>query len=191
MKKYNVNNKKRNQALKQLVKVNISSAKGFVKFCYGLTWFMRILSIVLGMLNVIYAVCVGDLLDLILVILTFVFPYLLSFLPATVYIVACGGEYRFRRNETITITDMGFIYSYHDDRSNITTERFSYNITFDNIKNIEYSEKTKVATLFGVIVEETYHGGSLVNKSEWAQITFLNIFDIDVIEIVKREINRR
>lgn len=189
MKKYDVNNKKRKQAMKQLVKINIKSAKGFIKFCYGLTIALRVLACVLGLANILYVIFLSDYaVDIIFLIMTFGFPYLFSFLPATVYIVSCGGEYRFRRRESLTTTDTGFMYSYHDDRSNITTERFSYNIVYENITRIEYSEKTKVITLFGDIVEETYHGGSLSDKSDWAQVTFLNIFDIDVAEMVKREI---
>lgn len=47
---------KRKKATKQIVKTNVKTAKGFVKFCYGLTWFLRILAVTLGLANILYVI---------------------------------------------------------------------------------------------------------------------------------------
>ena len=48
MQSYETNQGKRKNAIKQIVKTNVKTTKGFVKFCYGLTWFLRILAVILG-----------------------------------------------------------------------------------------------------------------------------------------------
>lgn len=56
MQSYEINHSKRKNAIKQVVKANVKTAKGFVKFCYGLTWFLRILAVILGLANILYVV---------------------------------------------------------------------------------------------------------------------------------------
>ena len=103
MQSYEVNQRKRKKAIKQVVKINVKTAKGGVKFCYGLTWFLRILAVILGLANILYVVFLSSyVVDIIFLIMTFGFPYGLSFLSAIVYIISAGGEYRLRRRETIT-----------------------------------------------------------------------------------------
>ena len=53
---YEINQGKRKKAIKQVVKANVKTSKGFVKFCYGLTWFLRILAVILGLANILYVV---------------------------------------------------------------------------------------------------------------------------------------
>ena len=56
MQSYEINQGKRKKAIKQVVKANVKISKGFVKFCYGLTWFLRILAVILGLANILYVV---------------------------------------------------------------------------------------------------------------------------------------
>lgn len=103
MQSYEINHGKRKKAIKQVVKANVKNAKGIVKFCHGLTWFLRILAVILGLANILYVVFLSSyVVDIIFLIMTFGFPYGLSFLSAIVYIISAGGEYRLRRRETIT-----------------------------------------------------------------------------------------
>ena len=85
------NFKIKRKALKQVVKENLKASKGFVKFCYVLTFLLWITAVILGILNIIYVIQHNNPLALVFLILTFLFPFLFSALPATVYIVACGG----------------------------------------------------------------------------------------------------
>ena len=188
---YRVDSKKQKIAQKQLVKSNLTSAKGFVRFCYGATWFLRILAVVLGILNIIGVALSGRVAFLIVLIPSFGFTYLLSLLPQTVYVVSCSGDYSFRSNETILAKSDGFIYSYHDLRSDIPTEQIVFNVDFNMIERMEYDAVTGMITIWGHIEQEVYYGAALVQEDIWECITFLNAYEADVADIVKKEINRR
>lgn len=100
MQTYCPDKSKRKKALKSIIKINIKQSKGFVKFCYGATWFLRILAVVLGIANILYVIFMSDyMVDILFLIITFGFPYAFSYLPATVYIISASGEYRFRKQE--------------------------------------------------------------------------------------------
>lgn len=186
---YSVNNKKKKKALKKIIKTNVKSTKGFVKFCYGLTWFLEVLAIILGIANILYVIFVSDyMVDIALLMVTFGVPYVLSFLPKTVYTIVLGKEYRFRRKETLTIIENGFIYAYHDGRSNVVTERFSYNVFFKNITKVEYDKETYIITLYGSIMEDIFHGSVLKETNEWGKISFLNVYDIDMKKVLKENV---
>ncbi len=66
--------------------------KGFAKFCYGMAIFLRVLAVALGLANILYIVFFSkDALGIVLLPITFGFPYGLSFLPATVYFISAAG----------------------------------------------------------------------------------------------------
>ena len=181
MQSFEVNQGKRKKAIKQLVKTNVKEAKGFVKFCYGLTWFLRILAVILGLANILHVVFLSrNALDLIYLIMTFGFTYGFSFLPATVYIVSTSVEYRMRRRETITFVDGGFVYSFHDDRVGLSDSIFAFNVLYENISRYDYDDKTKILTLYGKIVGETYENGELKESDEFNEVSLLDVYDFSV-----------
>ena len=180
-----VNQGKRKKAIKQLVKTNVKEAKGFVKFCYGLALFFRILAVILGLANILYVVFLSrNALDLIYLIMTFGFTYGLSFLPATVYIVSTSVEYCMRRRETITFVDGGFVYSYHDDRVGLSDAIFAFNVLYENISKYDYDDKTKILTLYGKIVGDTYENGELKESDEFNEISLLDVYDFSVKQLL-------
>ena len=60
MRSFEINQSKRKKAIKQVVKANVKTAKGGVKFCYGLTWFLRILAVFGGLANILYVVFLSN-----------------------------------------------------------------------------------------------------------------------------------
>ena len=187
MQTYNVNYNKRKKALKQVVKTNVKTSKGLVKFCYGLTIFLRILSIILGVANILYVFLLSDyLVDIIFLIITFGVPYSLSFLPATVYIMSVGGEYRLRKQETVTLNNGGFVYSYHDDRVGLSDTIFAFNVFYEKIDTFRYDEKTGILTLRGIIVGDTYENGDLKNSIEFNEISLLDVYDVSIKQLLEK-----
>lgn len=185
MKTYDVDGKKRKKALKRIVKVNIKDSKGFVKFCYGLTWFLRTLAVALGIANIIYVMFFSNhFVEIIFLIMTFGFPYGLSYLSAIVYIISAGGEYRLRRRETITLANDGFVYGYHDDRVGLSDAVFGFNVSYNKIEKYEYDEGTKLLTLYGTIVGNTYENGEFKNSDEYNQISMLDVYDISINKLL-------
>jgi len=185
MQSYEINQGKRKKAIKQVVKTNVKTSKGFVKFCYGLTWFFRILAVVLGLANILYVVFLSSyVVDIIFLIMTFGFPYGLSFLSAIVYIISAGGEYRLRRRETITFANGGFVYSYHDDRVGLSDAIFAFNVLYENISKYDYDDKTKILTLYGKIIGDTYENGELKASDEYNEISLLDVYDFSVKQLL-------
>lgn len=186
MQSYETNQGKRKNAIKQIVKTNVKTTKGFVKFCYGLTWFLRILAVILGLANILYVVFLSSyVVDIIFLIITFGFPYGLSFLSAIVYIISAGGEYRLRRRETITFANGGFVYSYHDDRVGLSDAIFAFNILYENISHFDYDDRTKILTLYGKIIGDTYENGELKSSDEYNEISLLDVYDFSVKQLLE------
>lgn len=186
MQTYYINDKKRKKALKKVVKNNIGNAKGFVKFCYGLTIFFRLLAVVLGIATVLYVIFKREYLFYLgLLIMTFGFPFAFSFLPATVYIVSCGGEYRLRRRESITLSNGGFIYNFRDDRVGLVDMMFGFNVYFEKIDKFDYDEKTKCITLYGTFMVDTYENNELKESDEYKEFSLLDIYDIELKKILE------
>ena len=176
MRSFEINQSKRKKAIKQVVKANVKTAKGGVKFCYGLTWFLRILAVFGGLANILYVVFLSNyIVDIIFLIMTFGFPYGLSFLSAIVYIISASGEYRLRRRETITFANGGFVYSYHDDRAGLSNTIFAFNVLYD---------KTKVLTLYGKIIGDTYENDELKASDEYNEISLLDVYDFSVKQLL-------
>lgn len=122
--------------------------------------------------------------DIIFLIMTFGFPYGLSLLSAIVYIISAGGEYRLRRRETITFANGGFVYSYHDDRVGLSDAIFAFNVLYENISKYEYDDKTKLLTLYGKIIGDTYENGELKTSDEYNEISLLDVYDFSVKQLL-------
>ena len=192
MQTYQPNDKKQKKAYANQIKEGVKTAGGFVKFCYYLTKILVGLAYVLAIGTVLHVVFISHkALYLLFLWVTFFVPLALSMLPRTVYAVSLSRDYRFRRKETLTVSDKGFVYAYHDDRSMASLERFSYNVSFDKISKVEYDEKTAILTIFGDIKEDTFIGGTLKETNEWSQITLLNVYDIDLVEMIRSHINNK
>ena len=100
------------------------------------------------------------------------------------YIISAGGEYRLRRRETITFANGGFVYSYHDDRVGLSDAIFAFNVLYENISKYEYDDKTKILTLYGKIIGDTYENGELKTSDEYNEISLLDVYDFSVKQLL-------
>lgn len=182
---YNINLQKRNKALRVYVRRHIRETK-FFYICYCLTIFFRIMAVILAIVNIGYVIVESDVLALILLIITFGFPMLLSFLPATVYIIGVGGEYRLRRQEMIVFREDEFIYSHKDDRSGLADCQYCCKVKYSEIKDIIVDEKTKIIEIHGNIIAETYESSVLKETLNAKIFDFIDAYDVDVVEMIKK-----
>ncbi len=181
MQTFDINQGKKEKAIKQVVKANVKHLKGFAKFCYGLTIFLRILAAALGLANVLYVVLFShNALDIIYLIMSFGFPYGFSLLSATVYFITASGEYRFRGEEKIAFAGGGFEYIFRDSRTGLTDTLFVFRVLYENIGRHDYDDKTKVLTLHGKIIGDTYENGELKVSDEYNEITLLDAYGFSV-----------
>ena len=180
------NQEKRIKAIKQITRIRAKTSRGFVKFCYLLTWFIRITAILLGLATILHVICFKEpWFDLLYLIITFVFPFGLSMLPAAVYLTSASGEYGLRRNETISFCDGGFTYSYQDARALSADAFFAFKVHYDNINNYKYECKTNILTLQGVILGSVYINGELKETAEYCEISFLDVYDESITQLLE------
>lgn len=191
MKYYEVDLDKRKKVLKSYIKKNIKNANWFSRLCYILAGVLRILAIVLAIVNILYvAILSKDGLDLIFLIMTFGFPMLLSLLPSTVYIIDVGGEYRLRRKETIAFTENSIVYSHKDDRSGLLDVVYSHKVNYSEIDDVIVDELSGLVEIHGNIIVETYENSELKEILNAKIFDFLNAYDENVVEIIKKSIKQ-
>ena len=185
---YEINRKKRKKAIKKYIHSEIKKADGSSRFCYLLTLILRILGIVLGVATVVYVICFGSyMVELLFVILTLGIPLALSFLPATVYIIKVGGEYRLRRRETVSFDEDYFTYSHRDGRTGLEDKIFAYRVMYDDINELKFNPKTKVLEITGKIYLDTYVNSVLKDSVEGRAFDFLDVYDIGVCKKIKEK----
>ena len=186
MKSIEINQEKRIKAIKQITRIRAKSSKGFVKFCYCLTWLLRMIAIIFGTGTILFYIFSGwSQIVIIDFLITFVIPFALSMLPAAVYLTSASGEYGLRRNETISFCDGGFTYSYQDARALSADAFFAFKVHYDNINNYKYEYKTNVLTLQGVILGSVYINGELKETDEYCEISFLDVYDISIRKLLE------
>ena len=186
MKSIEINQEKRIKAIKQITRIRAKSSKGFVKFCYCLTWLLRMIAIIFGTGTILFYIFSGwSQIVIIDFLITFVIPFALSMLPAAVYLTSASGEYGLRRNETISFCDGGFTYSYQDARALSADAFFAFKVLYDNINNYKYEYKTNILTLQGVILGSVYINGELKETDEYCEISFLDVYDISIRKLLK------
>ena len=180
------NQEKRIKAIKQITRIRAKSSKGFVKFCYCLTWLLRMITIIFGTGTILFYIFSGwSQIVIIDFLITFVIPFALSMLPAAVYLTSASGEYGLRRNETISFCDGGFTYSYQDARALSADAFFAFKVHYDNINNYKYECKTNILTLQGVILGSVYINGELKETDEYCEISFLDVYDISIRKLLE------
>ena len=87
------------QLLKNRMKAELKTKGKFVKFCNFLYWFMIVGTILSAIGTIIYLLTISDSpYDWIFLIITVLFPYLLSFLPRAVVVCSIGDPYKFHEN---------------------------------------------------------------------------------------------
>lgn len=189
MQTYTVNEKKRRKALKQLTQDKRKTLKGFPKVCFYIAMGLKLIGLVCGTANVLHMVFWSHKWhEMILLQITFIAPYGLSFIPQTVYVVTLNREYSFRRRESITFKPYGFIYSYHDDRTSEYDSIFAYDIQYSQIKKIERNERTRLLTVSGDFVTNTYSGDKITETLSCRVFDFLDVYDVDMKQMLEKQL---
>ena len=189
MKFFVPNEKKENLIYKKYIKNKIKDASFFSKLCYFLDKFLKISSIILGLATVFYVVLLShDPLDLIFVILTFVFPFAFSFIPMTVYYTSVLKNYRFRQNQNIGVSNDLIQYSYDELMISVNYE---YKISIDQLDRVEYYQSTGEIKFIGRILYtlcDVSEDGEKVQVKEQKIVNdfmILDLFDGDIVNILK------
>lgn len=188
----NANSKQRKKAIKKVIKTALKdkNTKGLIKACYIITWILRSIACLLGLLTIYYAIFISDYIyiDLLYLIITFLFPFLFSYVSATVYMISLSKEYRYRSKESITLMDNGFVYAYHDDRIDLSDAIFSFNVKYNQLNKYEYCKETKVLDLYGEIAVDTYENGKLKESNECRQLSMLDVYERSIHQLLEEKI---
>lgn len=187
MQTYIIDSKKRKKALKKCFKIEVKKAGWFARFCYALTVFFRVMAILLGIANIVYCAVWSRFpeLEILFLPVTAGLPYAFSYIPSAACSMLVCGEYWLRRKEAVCVTGNGFTYGYHDDRDLFTNSIFEFEIMYSNIQKLEYDEKCKLLTIYGPIPGATYVNGKREPAETCYQLSLLNVYDIDIVELLK------
>lgn len=184
MQTYTIHAKKRAKALKAHFKSEIKKSKGFVRFCYFLTNVFKVLAVVLGTANIVYCALWSRYpdIELMLLLVTAVLPYALSYIPNAVCTTSVSSEYRIRTRETVCLMDEGFSYSF---QTLLSTMALTFDVRYQSIQSVEYDPKTKIITIRGPIACGTYQNGERTETDALSEVSFFNAYDIDIYELLK------
>jgi hypothetical protein len=120
--------------------------------------------------------------DWILLIITVLFPFLLSFLPRAVVVCSIGDPYKFHENHILSIVQGHLLYSYEMTHHGYTKDILM--IPIEEIKEIEYNQKLKLITIRGEVKQEFYHNGSKIDNT-CSAFDFLNSYDTDIFVLLR------
>lgn len=174
--------------VKKRVKSDLKKSGKFVKFCNFLCKFIRVCAILAGIAMIAYIVGWSDYpyIDCILLILTTLFPYLLSFLPNAVVANSVGMAYKFEKNHMLSVVQGNLLYSVDDNHIGRTKDTVM--IPLNKIEKIEYDEKLKLITINGVVQQEFYFNGEKINNTCYG-FNFLDAYDEDILLFLKNNVS--
>ena len=171
------------QLLKNRMKAELKTKGKFVKFCNFLYWFMIVGTILSAIGTIIYLLTISDSpYDWIFLIITVLFPYLLSFLPRTVVTCSIGDPYKFHENHILSIVQGHLLYSYEMTHHGYIKDILM--IPIEEINEIEYNKKLKLITIRGEVKQEFYHNGSKIDNT-CSAFDFLNSYDADIFVLLR------
>lgn len=181
---YSPDRKARKKLIRKQTKASLKTAKGSVKFCYGATKVLQALSVILCAINICWAV--SEPLDLLLLFITFGMPFGLSFLPATVYLIALAPEYKFRKNERLAIHSDGFGYGFIHDRAVAEEATLVYSAKLTDITEIKLDPEKDAFIIRGNISQTLQKDGDETIRDNCTEIDIPNIFGIDLCDLIKK-----
>lgn len=186
MKYYYIKPKQKKFIYKKYIKSMIHKSGWFVKFSYAFEKFLLILGIILGTLNIVVVLFFShEPLDLLLLIMTCGFPYGFSLIFKTVYKSWLLRGYIYRKHEIIGFDNNQFEYSYNDSRLD-SGKTLTIKCQYSKITNVTYNKSSGEISLYGELDFEERKQGILMNSDVWSGTAILNIFEIDIIEELKK-----
>ena len=177
---------KRRKNRKAILKIanNIAkNKKGVARISYYATIVLRIISIVVTIGVLAYAIQSGFYYNLLLLVWGFI-PFLLSFMPQTLYLNICNSEYSVRGGQAIDLDETGFTYSYFDNRLIFGQVVISYRVDYDKITSFIYDKDTEELVFegdFKLMINENGDKEEPVNTGE---LKFLNVFNKDISKLI-------
>lgn len=85
-------------------------------------------------------------------------------------------EFRTRTRETITPANGGFVYCFSDAKLGLSGVYFAVSVVFDKLERYTY---------------DVYERDKLDSTKECKKISLLNVFDIDLLELLEKNGCRR
>lgn len=85
-------------------------------------------------------------------------------------------EFRTRTRETITPANGGFVYCFSDAKLGLSGVYFAVSVVFDKLERYTY---------------DVYERDKLDSTKECKEISLLNVFDIDLLELLEKNGCRR
>lgn len=171
------------QLIKKRMKEELKTKGNFVKFCNFLYWFIIVGTIISAIVSVYYNMNISDSpYDWIMLIVTVLFPLLLSFLPRAVVVGSIGDPYKFHENFVLSVVQGNLLYSYEMAHHGYIKDILM--IPIEEINEIEYNQKLQLITIRGEIKQEFYHNGSKINNT-CSAFDFVNSYNEDVFLFLK------
>ena len=187
MKTYQIIVNEQKKALRQLVKERVKTLKGFPKACYYLAWFFKLVTIVATSALLLHMIFWShDWAELILLVAVFLPPFAFYLFSKTVYVVTINRDFSFRHDETITLCDDGFVYRYHDNRSTSADSIYVTQLQYDKVTKIRFNSKTKMLTVNGDFIDETYQGGKVTETFQSREFDFMDVYVISILELLEK-----
>ena len=186
MKNYLVDVNKQKNVYKNYIKSAVWKCGWFVKFSYVFEKILLIFGVVLGIANIAYVLFFShDPLDLLFLIMTCGFPYGFSLIFKTVYKSWSLREYIYREHEMISFNNNQFEYSYNDSRLD-SGKILIIKCQYSKITNATYNKSSGEISLYGELDFEERKQGISMHSDVWSGIALLNIFEIDIVEELKK-----
>lgn len=183
---YTVNKKKKKIAVNQLIKYSLHSAGNFIKSSYYAERILIVLSIVLSVGNLLYVFFVSnELLDLLFLTITFGMPFMLSFIPRTIYKSYLGREYAYRINEKFGHDAFELQYDYSHAVLGGTAVCHQ-TIPISHIDRVEVNRLKNEISVYGKVKFESIENGVITNTIDAKCFSFQNVFDMDIIDILNQ-----
>lgn len=186
MNKYIVIKKRKKELLNSIVKNDLKGSNSITKASYYISIILKWMVVLSSVLTLIISLVSGDYLKLIFIPFFIVTFYGLSWAISIIYKGLLSSAFNFRTEEVIIVSNESVIYSYHDLRSQIKSERFSYSIVAEKISEAKYFANTGELCLFGDIDEKVYIADEVSDSNVWAELQLLNCFECDIVEIMNK-----
>lgn len=180
---YEVNSKKKEICLEKY-RNNNEKTKGLYKFDKAFLPVSSIIAIIYLGLKILkndYLLPLGLIIAFIVLVLT-----MLKLFVHVFYLKFASTGFIERMNETITLKDNGLIYSNHSIESVNYTSTISTEFLYSNIDFVRYNKKTEEIIIVGEGYISEYIRGELVDRQKGNQISVLNYFDCDLIDIFRK-----
>ena len=168
----------------------------WVSLCRFLVYIILIFAVIASGIIVYYSLSRNSFIDLLYLILTFLFPVLLSAIPMSVYIACCRSKLSNRLHETIEIDSFGILYKfsevqleslgivYGDSKFIEDNYDYYYRLYYSCIDSLKFS-KDGVLSFYGSIPMKCFRNDKFNHECVAKSIDLINAYDCDLVKLFK------